>query len=95
MTDHRYLAAGDVDTLAALVMELAAQLHVERQRRLALEEALVARGVVDLDAIERTASDAAVAERGRAALDGSIRALLRVMTEGGDPKTPLRGEALG
>jgi hypothetical protein len=95
MTDHRYLSASDVDTLAALVMELAAQLHVERQRRLALEQALAARGIVDIDALERAASDPAVAERGRAALDGSIRALLRIMTERGDPQTPLRGEAVG
>jgi hypothetical protein len=95
MMDHRYLAAADVDTLAALVMELAAQLHVERQRRLALEHALVARGLVEADALERASGDPAVAERSRAALDGAIRALVRVMCEDGDPKAPLRGEAVG
>jgi hypothetical protein len=94
MTDHRYLAAADVDTLAALVMELATQLHVERQRRLALEHALVARGLVDADALEHAAGDPAVSERSRVALDGAIRALLRIMSEGGDPRAPLRGEAV-
>ena len=92
MTDHRYLSGVDVDTLAALVMELAAQLHVERQRRLALEHELAARGIVDIDAVERAAGTPAVRERGGEALDRSIRALLRVMTEGGDAKTPLRSE---
>jgi hypothetical protein len=94
MSDVRYLAAGDVDTLAALVMELAAQLHVERQRRIALEHALAARGVLAAEAVEQSAADPAVRERGRAALDGAVRALLRIMAEGGDPKAPLRAEAV-
>ena len=92
MSDHRYLSAVDVDTLAALVMELASELHVERQRRIALEHELAARGIVDLDAVERAAVTPAVRERGNEALDRSIRAFMRIMTEGGDPKAPLRGE---
>ncbi|MBL8835612.1 MAG: hypothetical protein JNL66_05170 [Alphaproteobacteria bacterium] len=95
MTDHRYLGAADVDTLASLVMELAAQLHGERNRRLALEHVLASRGLVAAGEIEQAAAQPAVAEAARKSADESIRALLRIMTEGGDPKAPLRGEAVG
>lgn len=55
MSDQRYLGAADLDTLAALVMELAAQLHAERHRRIALEQALAARGIVASGDIVRAA----------------------------------------
>jgi hypothetical protein len=42
----KFLAAADLDRLAALVFELSAQLHIERHKRMALEQALLAKGVL-------------------------------------------------
>ena len=47
----------DTETLAALVMELGSQLHIERARRVALEEALAAAGVLTQEAICAAGSD--------------------------------------
>jgi hypothetical protein len=86
----RLLASTDVDQLAGLVFELAAQLHVERQRRLALEEVLVRRHVVNRDDLERLAADerfgAVVADELAKAQQG----LLDVLLEDDDARTPLR-----
>jgi len=41
----------DTESLVALVMELGSQLHIERARRVALEEALLAAGVLRREAI--------------------------------------------
>lgn len=95
MSDQRYLGAADLDTLAALVMELAAQLHAERHRRIALEQALAARGIVAAADIERAAQEQAVLDGARRSADESIRALLRIMSESGDVRAPLRNEAVG
>jgi hypothetical protein len=90
-------AFGDprMDKLAGLVFELAAQLHVERQRRLALETALVRAGHLAPDAVASLAGDAGLLEAARADLDGSIRGLLRIVTEDGDARGPLRAETPG
>ena len=74
------------DTLAALVMDLAAQLHIERQRRLALEEALTRAGIIADDAIEAMVNDAAFRAKSQARL-------MRIITEHGDRTGPLRDEA--
>ena len=81
------------DTLAALVMDLAAQLHIERQRRLALEEALTRSGVISPDAIEAMVDDTAFLAKSTRALDKSQARLMRIITEHGDRTGPLRDEA--
>ena len=85
--------ATSADTLAQLVMDLGAQLHVERQARLALEEALLRQGVLSADAIDALAGDEAFLARARAELDRSMARLIRIMTEAGDRFGPLRDEA--
>lgn len=92
--DHRYLTPASVDQVAAMVLELASQLHVERQRRMALEALLVRQGVLDAAAPEALATDEPFLAAARAELDTSLRRLLRIMTEAGDPTGPLRAEAL-
>jgi acetyl-CoA carboxylase beta subunit len=94
VSDHAYLAAASPDRLAALIFELAAQLHAERQRRMALEELLTRRGLLDRAEIEALARDAAFLGGAQAALDTNLRRLLRILEEAGDHRAPLRGEAL-
>lgn len=81
------------DTLAALVMDIGAQLHAERQARLALEEALIRRGVLDAGDIDALAEDPALLARARAGLDRSMARIMRILEEAGDRTGPLRPEA--
>lgn len=94
MSDHLYLEGVGPDRLAALLMELAAQLHAERQRRMALEEALVRRGLLTREEVEALGGDAAFLGASQAALDANLRRLMRIMAEAGDARGPLRAEAL-
>lgn len=89
----RFLAAADLDRLAALVFELSSQLHIERHRRMALEQALVAKGVLTHGDIDALAEDKDFLDTARAAADASLRKLLRILTESGDRQAPLRPEA--
>lgn len=91
-SDHRYLDNVAPDQIAALVFELASQLHVERQRRIAIETQLSRAGLLDTDALDHAASDVEVRDKGRAELDQALRGLLRIVTETGDPRGPLRAE---
>lgn len=86
----RLLAASNVDQVAGLVFELAAQLHVERQRRLALEEVLVRHELVTRDEIQALAGDEAFRDLARAELVRAQQALLDVVLESDDARTPLR-----
>jgi hypothetical protein len=81
----------DTERLAGLVFELAAQLHAERLHRLALEHALVAAGVLPVAALQESAADPALRERGRREVEESVARLMRVITESADPRAPLRG----
>lgn len=81
------------DTLAALVMDLGAQLHVERQARLALQEALVRKGVLAAAEIEALAGDDAFLATARTGLDRSMARIMRILTEAGDRTGPLRAES--
>lgn len=92
--DHAYLDGASPDQLAALLLEVASQLHVERQRRMALETLLHRQGLVDPAAIDALAADPAFNAQAGAAVDASLRRLLRIMTERGDPRGPLRAEAI-
>jgi hypothetical protein len=86
---------GELDnaTLAALLFELASQLHIERTRRLALEAALASSGIVTPAKIEAAAQDASFREEAATAADLSIRKLMRVLSESPDERVPLRAEA--
>ncbi len=59
--DPIYLENPVLDATVRMVVELAAQVWIERERRLALEAVLAARGVVGVDAIEGFKPDAAQA----------------------------------
>ena len=91
--EFKFLAAGDLDKLAALVFELSSQLHVERHKRLALEQALVAKGVLARSDIDALAEDKSFLDAARAEADTSLRKLLRILAEAGDRQGPLRAEA--
>lgn len=88
---------GELDNaaLAALLFELASQLHVERARRLALEAALAQRGLLRPEQIEAAGSDAACLDAAMQAANVSIRKLLRTLAESSDPRAPLCAEAPG
>ena len=92
--DHTYLSGASIDQVAAMVLELGSQLHVERQRRMALEALLVRQGAIEPTALASLAADEAFLAEARSALDDSLRRLLRIMTETGDPRGPLRAEAI-
>jgi hypothetical protein len=79
--------------VAALVFELAGQLHVERHRRMALERALIARGAVSEAEIAALADDPAFLDAARGAADRGLRKMMRILAEDGDRQGPLRGEA--
>jgi UDP-N-acetyl-D-mannosaminuronic acid transferase (WecB/TagA/CpsF family) len=84
----------DTESLVGLVMELGSQLHIERARRVALEEALLAAGVLTRAAIGAAGSAPAVRERTEKLLEDSIGKLLLVLTEDPDPRVPLRKQCL-
>ncbi|MBL8701190.1 MAG: hypothetical protein JNK67_22630 [Alphaproteobacteria bacterium] len=94
LDEFRFLATGDLDRLAALVFELSSQLHVERHKRMALEKALLARGVLAEADIAGLADDPAFLATARDEADRSLRKMMRVLAEDGDRRTPLRNEAL-
>lgn len=81
--DHAYLDQVAPDQLAALVFELASQVEVERQRRTALERILENAGLLPAGAIDASPVDAG-------ALDRALRSLLRILTETGGRRRPLR-----
>ena len=91
MMDLRFLTDQNLDTVAALVMELAAQLHEERSQRIALEVVLEEAGLLQPGATARLSPIAT--ERAGRALDGAIAGLARVMAEDGPPQHPIRREA--
>ena len=92
-TEHPEFGAPDNAALAGLVFELASQLHVERTRRQALEAVLEQKGLLAAVDIEAAGSDDRFRAMNGAALDRSIRKLLSILTEGTDPRIPLRAEA--
>lgn len=81
-----------VDRLAQLVFDLAGQLHIERQRRMALETALTRAGVIAPETLGDLASDTEFLSEARSALDASQARLLQILVEHGDRRAPLRPE---
>lgn len=92
MSDVELLNDTPNDRLAALIFELASQLHEERVRRQALEAVLKGAGV-DVSGIDALVDDTDFREQSRAAADASIRRLLAIIEESGGPEAPLRSEA--
>lgn len=58
-SDPTYIQDPVLDTTVRMLVELAAQVWIERERRLALEALLVERGVLGADALEHFQPDAA------------------------------------
>ncbi|GIL38068.1 hypothetical protein [Roseiterribacter gracilis] len=85
----------DLDTsqLAALVFELASQLHAERSARIALQNALIRAGITTDIEIGEAAEAALTREETAAALARSMLKLMRVLRESDDPRSPTRHEA--
>lgn len=88
---------GSIDNsrLAALVFELASQLHVERARRVALESTLSRLGILDATQIEAAAVDPSYRQQTTHLADEAIRRLLEALSESGDERKPLRARAQG
>lgn len=82
----------DVDRLTGLLFELAAQLHIERTQRLALEAALERAGVLAPGTAAGLAGDAGLLARSRTELEASMRKLMRVLGDDPDPRTPLSAD---
>jgi hypothetical protein len=93
-TDLNFFADPDLDRAVGLIFELAAQLHVERQRRSALEQLLIERKLINREEIDGLVKSEKFTAGTRADLDRSLRQLMRVITERGDAAGPLRAEAL-
>ena len=87
--------APPLEQLTALVFELASQLHVERVRRLALEVALERSGALAPDTFQNLAGDERLAGRAASELDKAMGGIMRVLTEGADPRSPLRAQSPG
>ena len=83
-----------LDRMAGLIFDLAMQLHVERQRRMALETVLARRDAGVAAEIAALAEDTAFLAGTRAELDRSLRAMMRVIGESGPAEAPLRDEAV-
>jgi hypothetical protein len=83
----------DCATVAALVLELASQLHVERARRLALEAVLSDRGVLEQGEVEAAGGKPALSQAAARAADEAVRRLLRILAESSNERAPLRAEA--
>lgn len=80
----------DTDRLTGLVFELSSQLHAERLHRIALEMALAQVGVIEPATLQKMASDPALRELGRRAVEESVARMMRVLTESDDARAPLR-----
>ena len=83
----------DTSTVTALIFELAAQLHVERTARLALQSALLAQGLLTDREIESIGEDSRFKRHMSDAADKAVRRLLRTVLESSDERAPLRAEA--
>ncbi|MGE0581516.1 MAG: hypothetical protein AB7P31_05220 [Steroidobacteraceae bacterium] len=74
------LTAPDNAALAALVLELASQLQVERAQRIALELVLARGSKPTREALAALADDPEFRRRSQAALDAAMAGLMRAMT---------------
>lgn len=88
----RALGAGQVDGLGEMLLELAAQLHVERVRVRVLEHHLRALVPIPDGPLAVPADAAELRQQLDRDLRGSIAGLLAAATERDDARSPLRDE---
>ncbi|MEO8751138.1 MAG: hypothetical protein ABI624_00510 [Casimicrobiaceae bacterium] len=84
----------DSERLSRLVFELFSQLHGERLQRLALQTALERAGMLDVLTLQALARDPALRAESQRCAEESVAALLRVLIENEDERTPLRAADL-
>lgn len=65
------------DALMRMVMEISAELWVERERRMALEDVLVQSGVIAADAVENYLPDSDRSEEIRAQRDALVNGIYK------------------
>lgn len=85
-----YLRDRQISKLLDLVLQLATEVHVSRQRQRALEALLVRHGVLqpgEVDEYRPSEAEAQVLDRER---DGLTNRLIRIITEEGPAEHPLR-----
>lgn len=90
MSEFTYFADPQTDRVVAFAWQLAQELAVTRARVTALEQSLVAAGVIPADAIENHRPDAAQQEVLAADRDEYTDRLMRVLTETDDHNAPIR-----
>lgn len=91
-SEPQYLESPQVAKLFDLVMHLATELHVAKQRLLALEALLVRDGSLGEQALDRFTPTTAEAGAIDAALADYSARLVRVITEAGPAEQPLRAQ---
>lgn len=95
MNDIKLFEDPAQDRLCGLLFEVAGALHVERQQRMALQEALLRKGVLTEADLQALVGDGDFRAQVQSELDQTMERLMRVITERGTPQAPLRDEALG
>jgi hypothetical protein len=93
MNEQSGFGTPSISQLTGLLFELAAQLHVERARRMALEAALLRAGLIAAADIELAGAAPDEQAAATAAADQYVRRLLRVLSDSTDERQPLRAEA--
>ncbi|SHK98714.1 hypothetical protein SAMN05443637_115179 [Pseudonocardia thermophila] len=89
-TEFDYLRDRQVSKLLDLVLQLATEVHVSRQRERALEALLVRHGVLkagEVDQFRPSEDEAQVLDREK---NGLTNRLIRIITEDGPAEHPLR-----
>jgi hypothetical protein len=92
MSEFTYLGSEQTDRLAGLTWQLAQELYVTRQRLLALEQVLVAQGVLTAGAVDDHRPDGEAAARLRADGDALMERLVRTISETDDHHAPMRDQ---
>ncbi|MEU6075766.1 hypothetical protein [Micromonospora sp. NPDC047074] len=90
MSEFTYFPDGQLDRMAGLVWQLAQELHVTRQRLLALEQVLVDRGGLPAGAVDGYRPSGPAAAGLRADGDALLERLLRSVSDSDDHRSPLR-----
>ncbi|WP_328415156.1 hypothetical protein OG470_22450 [Micromonospora sp. NBC_00389] len=91
-TEFDYLGDAKSSKLFDLVLQLATDLHVTRQRLRAVEALLVRGGHLDGDAVDGFTATPAEQPAFNADRDGLQARLLRILTEDGPAEHPLRNQ---
>lgn len=93
--DLSFFVPETLDRIMGMLMELAAQLNQERYRRIALEELLVRRSVIETGEIEDLGNNDQLIAKAQEQLQLAIERLFAPVVEHGHPWRPLRRSAAG